>query len=692
MTTANTALRVTELDFDSIKNNLKTYLRSQTEFQDFDFEGSGMGVLLDILAYNTHYMGYYLNMTANEMFLDTAQLRGSVLSHAKMINYIPTSRRGAKAVVNIQVTPSATEDSVTNTITIPKYKRFVGSDIDGQNYGFVTLSANVASKSSNTFIFSNVAIYQGDVVTRQFIMDPGNTKRSFTLPTANIDTSTLTVTVQESTSNTFTSEYFIVNDITSITSNAEVYFIEENQDSNYTIYFGDDVIGKKPKNGSVVTATYLDTVGEKSNNISKYVASGGIAQYSDNVSITSIQSSFGGREKETIEQVKFRAPYYFATQNRAVTADDYAAILTKDYQNIDSVSVWGGEQNDPPVYGKVYISLKMKNNFYLTNIEKETIKQELISSKNVLTVTPEIVDPDYTFILINGNVYYNPALTTASVDTIRQFVVASVVDYEAAELNRFNSTFRKSKLQNYVEAAEKSITGSEIRVYLQKRIDIDPAITTNYYIQTKVPIKRGDPVVSRISSFPQVNVYDTSGVQRSVFFEEVPEVLTGLDSITVKTPGQNYTSAPTVTIIGDGSGATATAKIIGGRVTSISITNAGTNYTRAAISISGGNGTGASATSILQSKTGRLRTYYNRTTGEKIIVNGNAGLINYDTGLIQLTALNTAGTVTNDLYSENVLTFNIPIDREVITPLRNRILSIDQNNPFSVQLQVVPEA
>jgi hypothetical protein len=651
-----------------------------------------MGVLLDILAYNTHYMGYYLNMTANEMFLDTAQLRGSVLSHAKMINYIPTSRRGAKAVVNIQVTPSATEDSVTNIISIPKYKRFVGSDIDGQNYGFVTLSANVASKSSNTFVFSNVAIYQGDVVTRQFIMDPGNIKRSFTLPSANIDTSTLTVTVQESTSNTFTSEYFIVNDITSITSNAEVYFIEENQDLNYTIYFGDGVIGKKPKNGSVITATYLDTVGERSNNISKYVASGGIAQYSDNVSITSIQSSFGGREKETIEQVKFRAPYYFATQNRAVTADDYAAILTKDYQNIDSVSVWGGEQNDPPVYGKVYISLKMKNNFYLTNIEKETIKRELINTRNVLTVTPEIIDPDYTFILINGNVYYNPALTTASVDTIRQYVIASVVDYEAAELNRFDSTFRKSKLQNYVEAAEKSITGSEIRVYLQKRIDIDPTITTNYYIQTKVPIKRGDPVVSRISSFPQVNVYDASGVQRSVFFEEVPEVLTGLDSITVKTAGQNYTSAPTVTIIGDGSGATATAKIIGGRVTSISITNAGTNYTRAAISISGGNGTGAAATSILQSKTGRLRTYYNRTSGEKIIVNGNAGLINYDTGLIQLTALNTAGTVTNDLYSQNVLTFNIPIDREVITPLRNRILSIDQNNPFSVQLQVVPEA
>ena len=692
MTTANTALRVTELDFDSIKNNLKNYLRSQTEFQDFDFEGSGMGVLLDILAYNTHYMGYYLNMTANEMFLDTAQLRGSVLSHAKMINYIPTSRRGAKAVVNIQVTPSATEDYITNTISIPKYKKFIGSDIDGQNYGFVTLSANVASKVSNTFIFSNVAIYQGDVVTRQFIMDSGNIKRSFTLPSANIDTSTLTVTVQESTSNTFTSEYFLVDDITSITSNGQVYFIEENQDSNYVIYFGDDVIGKKPKNGSVITATYLDTIGERSNSISKFVASGGVAQYTDNISITAVQASFGGREKESIEQIRFRAPYYYSTQNRAVTADDYAAIITKDYQNIDSVSVWGGEQNDPPVYGKVYISLKMKDNYYLTNIEKETIKQELITNRNVLTVTPEIIDPDYTYILVNGLVYYNPALTTASVDTIRQYVVASVVDYEAAELNRFDSTFRKSKLQNYVEASEKSITGSEIRVYLQKRLLIDPTITTNYNIETKVPIKKGDLTTSRISSFPQINVYDANSILRQVFFEEVPEALTGIDSITVKTTGQSYTSAPTVTIIGDGSGATAVAKVVGGRVTSITVTNPGTNYTRAAIVFSGGNGTGASATSILQSKTGRLRTYYNKNNGEKIVVNENAGLINYDTGLIKLTSLQTTGTVTNDLYDTNVLAFNIPIDREVISPLRNRILTIDQNNPFSVQLQVVPEA
>ena len=206
--TANTALRVSELDFGSIKNNLKNYLRNQSEFQDFDFEGSGMSVLLDILAYNTHYQGYYLNMVANEMFLDTAQLRSSIISHAKMINYTPMSKRAAKAIIDVKVTPSNVEDHTTNILLLPKYKRFLGADVDGHNYIFVTLQANVAPKVANTFTFSNVSIYQGDVVTRQYVMTPGNTKRMFNIPSANIDTSTLTVTVQESSSDTFTSEYF----------------------------------------------------------------------------------------------------------------------------------------------------------------------------------------------------------------------------------------------------------------------------------------------------------------------------------------------------------------------------------------------------------------------------------------------------------------------------------------------------
>lgn len=691
MATANTALRVTELDFDSIKNNLKNYLRSQSEFQDFDFEGSGMSVLLDVLAYNTHYMGYYLNMTANEMFLDTAQLRQSVVSHAKMINYVPTSRKAAKAVVNIQVTPSAAENQSVNALTINKYKRFIGSDVNGQNFGFVTLSANTASKTSNTFIFSNVAIYQGDVLTRQYLMTSSNQKRAFVIPSANMDTSTLVVTVQESTSNTHSREYMLAEDITLVTGNTEVYFLEENGDSDYTIYFGDDIVGKKPKNGSVITTTYIDTAGEKGNAISKFVVSGGIGGFTDNVAITSVQSSYGAMEKENIEQIRFRAPYYFSSQNRAVTTNDYSTLILKDFQNIDAVTVWGGEQNDPPVYGKVYLSLKTKNNYYLTNLEKERIKNELILNRNVLTVSPEIVDPDYTYLVINGTVTFNSALSNMGSNDILQYVYAAIADYEAAELNKFDSTFRKSKLQQYIENAEKSITGSDIKVYLQKRIDLDTTVTKRYVIETKFPIKKGD-YNNRISSYPQVKVYDNNSVERQVFFEELPQALTGIDSVVVKNSGQNYSSIPSISIIGDGSGATAVAKVAAGRITGITVTNAGQNYTRATVVISGGGGTGAVASSILQSKTGILRSYYNKSNGEKIIVNDNVGTIDYDSGTIILNSFKTNGTVTNDFYDTNVLTFNLPIEKEIITPLRNRIISIDQNDPYSIQIQVVAES
>ena len=216
MATANTALRVTELDFDSIKTNLKNYLRSQSEFQDFDFEGSGMSVLLDILAYNTHYTGYYLNMVANEMFLDTAQLRNSVLSHAKNLNYTPTSPQGALVKTNILITPSPTESQNTNVITLEKYTKFLAQDIDGTNYQFVALYSNTASKVGSTFSFANTYLKQGEVVTLQYSMDPTNISRRFDIPYSNVDTQTLTVTVQESASNTSTEEYILASDITTL--------------------------------------------------------------------------------------------------------------------------------------------------------------------------------------------------------------------------------------------------------------------------------------------------------------------------------------------------------------------------------------------------------------------------------------------------------------------------------------------
>ena len=242
MSRANTTLRVSELDFNSIRNNLKTFLNSQSEFTDYNFEGSGLSVLLDILAYNTYYNSYYLNMVANESFLDTAQVRQNILSQAKLINYIPTSKHAAEAMVNIRVTPTNSETTTLDSITIDKYTRLLGADIEGTNYPFVTINANTASKSNGSFYFPNVRIRQGEVITQQFSMTANNKTARFEIPSANIDTHTLTVTVQESSANSYTEEYLLSTDITGATANSRIYFIEENENLNYTVQFGDGVL------------------------------------------------------------------------------------------------------------------------------------------------------------------------------------------------------------------------------------------------------------------------------------------------------------------------------------------------------------------------------------------------------------------------------------------------------------------
>jgi len=691
MPSSNTALRVTELDFNSIKENLKTYLRSQSEFQDFDFEGSGMSVLLDVLAYNTHYMGYYLNMIGNEMFLDTAQLRSSILSHAKHINYIPSSRSAAKARVNIVVTPSITEDEVTNIITLDRYTEFLGKEVDGTNYPFVAQFSNTVSKTNGSFTFSNTNLIQGVVNTLQFLMDDNtNPKRRFNIPSANVDTDTVTIIVQESTTNTSASQYNLVRDITEINANSEVYFLEETEDSTYSFYFGDDVLGKKPKNGNVIICTYIDTSGEEANNISEFALVDSINGYRDNVVLTSLSKSFGGTNKETVEDIRFRAPYGYITQNRAVTNLDYETLITKDYSNIDSVSVWGGEENDPVVYGKVYLSLKTKNNYELSLIEKESIKQDLITNRNVLTVIPEIVDPDFVFLQIKGFVYYNSVLTQRTDEQLKNLVRAAVVDYNNIELNRFNSVFRKSTLQRYIESVDRAITGSEIKIFLQKRINIETNSTRNYITKFNTPIKKGD-FIEKLVSFPPLVVKDVAGIDRQVIFEEVPNSFTGIDSISVVNPGKNYQTPPRVVIAGDGTGATAEAIVVNGRINKINVITKGIDYTRATVSILDGGGSEASATALPESKFGILRTYYFRNNGEKAIVNSNAGTINYETGEVIFNSLLAQDVILNQFFDENVLAVDVPSANENIFPLRNRILSIDFNNPTSIQVDMIAE-
>lgn len=691
MATEKAALRITELDFLSIKENLKQYLRSQSEFQDFDFEGSGMSVLLDVLAYNTHYMGYYLNQVGNEMFLDSAQLRNSIISHAKLMNYVPGSRQGALSRININVTPSNTEDANTNSLTLEKYTRLLGQDIDGVNYPFVTLYSNTVSKTGQSFVFSNVYVKQGEVSTLQYLVDATNTNRRFEIPSQNVDTTSVVITVQESSSNTDVKLYTQATDLTEVTANSMVYWLEENDTQTYSFYFGDDYIGKKPKDGNIVTCTYLDNVGSISNNITGFTFVEPIGgEYSDNVNITSAVSSYGGVEKESVEQVKFRAPYFYTTQNRAVTQNDYETLILKDYNYIDSVSVWGGEDNDPIVYGKVFISLKTSGNFELTNFEKERIKEDLIQKRNILTVTPEIIDPEYVFLLIEGNVTYNSQLTALDDSTLNDLVKAAIQDYISDELNRFSSTFRKSKLQQYIENCDPSITGSDIDVYVQKRILIDTINTRTYTVKYNMPLRQS-PHKNKLTTFPELQVFDAAGVSRNAFIEEVPEALTGIDRIEILDGGRNYISAPTVTINGDGNGATATASILGGRIDKITITNPGTDYSYAIVTISDGEGYGAITSVKLQSEEGVLRTFYYKTNGEKVIINQNAGTIDYSTGTIILNSIRATGLTDNAFYPDDYLTINIQADEDIIYPLRNRILTLDTNDSKSIQITMVAE-
>lgn len=690
--TSNTALRITELDFDGIKNNLKAYLRSQSEFQDYDFEGSGMSVLLDILAYNTHYMGYYLNMVGNEMFMDTAQLRSSILSHAKNINYLPGSRRGAKALVNILITPSNSEDNVSTSVTLSKYSKFLGTDIDGVNYSFVAINSNTAIKNSGTFSFSNVTIQQGEVVSQQYIMDSSNTKRRFKIPSANVDTDTIEVRVQESSSNSDVTVFKKSNNITGLSSNSTVYFVEENDDYNYNIYFGDGVISAAPKNGNIITISYLDTVGTPANSISKFSSTGVVGGlFRDNVIVTSVTASYGGTDKETIEQIRLRAPYAYNTQDRGVTPGDYETLLLKQYPNIQAVSVWGGEDNDPVVYGKVFIAIRTKQNYVLTNLEKEYIKKDLIKTKNVMTVTTEIVDPEYVYVRIVGKVTYNPALTTLSDMQLKEVVKAAIQDYNTYELTGFSSTFRKSKLQYYIEAADKSITGSDITVYVQKRVILNTTSSKKYNIYYNMPLKKGN-YIDRVYSFPEILVNDNEGVERNAIFEEVLTSQTGINSFTITSGGSGYLTEPTVTVTGDGSGCKATAVISGGRVIGIKIISKGSDYTRAVVTISGGSGSGAEATALLENNYGTLRTFYYKSDGEKVVINPTAGTIDYLNGSLVLNSLVTAGAVPNDFYADDEFTFYAPVSSEIISPIRNRILVIDEADAKTIQIDMIAEA
>jgi hypothetical protein len=678
---AQNRLQVTDLDFDTIKTNLKSFLKQQTEFQDYDFEGSGLNVLVNLLAYNTHYNAYYLNMVANEAFLDTALLRDSVVSHAKTLGYVPYSKTAPTATINLTINSGNT---TLDTLTIPKGYVFNSKLVDKRIFGFVVMNGVTVTKSDTSYYFENLEIKEGQLLNYTFNYDESaNPKSIFTLPDMDIDTSTITVSVNPSTSNTSTTVYNKVTDILDVGADSAVFYLQESKGGKYQIYFGNGTVGRKIEDGSVISVGYLSTNGTLANKVDGFGMSSAIGPYSTGV-IQVVSVAGGGSDRETVDEIKSASPVQFATQNRLVTKVDYESYIKKNYPSIDSLSVWGGEDEIPPIYGKVLISLKPKENYYITESEKTRIINEIIKPKAIVSVSAEIRDPEYLYLILNSVVKYDERKTSLNENTLRTLIRNGIIGYKNTYLNKFNSVFALSKLQDEIDHVSfNGIIGSETVVRLQKRFQPEVGTTSNYTINFGVPLHRGT-ITNRMTS-SEFTTVDNSGVSRTAVIEEIPQSSTGISSIEISNAGYGFQTVPTVTITGDGVGATAVAVIQNGRITEIKMTNRGSDYSRAVVTITGGDGYNAAASAVIDTKVGTIRTIYYDSTANRQVINPSVGTINYSTGVITINDLRILAVATSD----GLIRLSIESESGIIESIRNTIITIDETDPSAVATQLL---
>ena len=468
-------LKVSELDFDAIKTNLKNFLGDQNELADYNFDGSAMSVLMDLLAYNTHYNAFYLNMVVNEMFLDTASLRNSVVSRAKHLGYTPVSVRGAKAYVDLTITPANTP----STITVAKDTQF-NATVNGISYIFSTSnSATVNINSNGIYTTANVELQQGVQLTHRYSANVSDPDQKFTLPNANTDTSSLVVQIQTSASSSNLYTYSVANDTTTINSSANVYFLEEDTDSKYRVYFGDGTIGRALTTGNIIVLKSLISDAGAPNGAKTFTPTGTVGGYS-NVAVTTTSAAAGGADRDSISNIKFNAPKNYQAQNRAVTINDYIRLVQRDYPAAESVIAWGGEENDPPVYGKVYMAIKPTSGLQLSVTTKNSIKNDILGKRNVVSISTEIQDPDYLYLSFNSTVKYDSSKTSNTAATISDLVSNTVYNYGVDNLKGFANEFRYSPLVKKIDESETSIESSLSTVKLRRVIVPALNVSTSY--------------------------------------------------------------------------------------------------------------------------------------------------------------------------------------------------------------------
>ena len=468
-------LDVTDLDFDGIKNNLKVFLKQQDQLTDYDFEGSTMSTLIDLLAYNTHYNAVYANVLANEMFLDSADLRNSIVSHAKHVGYTPRSATAPVAFLNVTV-----NNATGNTLTAARGTTFT-TTVDGTTYNYVVKDNTTITPTDGVYTFSNLPIYEGTLINNTYTVDTTNADQRFLIKNNLADTTTLKVTVQNSSTDSTSSTYTLSSDLADITSSSKVYFLEGAEENQYEVKFGDGVLGAALSTGNIVTLEYVVTNAEESNGASSFSLSGTIGGFS-NVSITTATNSANGAQPETPESIRFNAPRRYAAQNRAVTPNDYKSRVKTIYANAKSVSVWGGEDNDTPFYGRVYISIKPVAGATLTEATKTDIINKL-KEFNVASITPIIQDPETTFVQLNTNVKYDAKATTKTADSIKALVTSAVTNFNTNNLQEFDSIFRHSKFIETINKVDNSILSNITTVKVHKSFTAVTTGSTSYTVK-----------------------------------------------------------------------------------------------------------------------------------------------------------------------------------------------------------------
>ena len=467
-------LNISQLNFDDIKANLKRYLSNQNQFKDYDFEGSGMAVLMDLLAYNTHYLSYHANIAANEMFIDTADIRESIVSLAKALGYTPNSPRASEADINVVV-----NGATGSTLTMNAGTQFT-TTVDGVGYNFVTTSSTTISPTDGVYTFSNLKIKEGTYVTFNYTVDSTDIDQKFLIQSQNADTSTLIVKVQNSDTDTTINTYRKATTITELDSTSKVYFLQESEEGKFEVYFGDGVIGKALDDGNIVQLQYVVTNKTAANGASSFALSGNIGGFSD-VTITVNSNAANGAEAETKESIKFNAPKSYAAQDRAVTVNDYKIKVQELYANTKSVSAWGGEDNDTPFYGRVYISINPKTGSNLTQATKDSLVTQL-KRFSVASVTPVIVDPETTSVILTSTINYNESATSNTSTAIKTLITTALTDYNDNTLNQFDGVLRYSKLLDIIDGAESSILSNITTLKLRKTFTPTLSTSTNYTV------------------------------------------------------------------------------------------------------------------------------------------------------------------------------------------------------------------